>query len=111
MKIIIAICALILISCATTAPMKERIMSKEDRITFMSNRGDKYNDVMKEEFVEGKLVLDMPKELVVRLYGKPNKKFLSNTIWYYTDKWDSSLLRVAFDEFGKIREYSFDRFK
>lgn len=106
MKLIFCLFVITLMACAGTttshAPMKERLISKEKRITYIKKEGRKYSDAEQAAFLDAAVVPGLSAELVKVLYGKPNKIFYENTLWYYTDTWDSSILRLTLDKEGKV---------
>lgn len=106
MKLILClIVAFVLIGCAvSTAPIKERMMPREKRIAYMETHGYKYSPDHQAAFIEAKVMLWFKRELIIALYGKPNKSFYDDTIWYYLNKYENTILKITFDAEGRLLE-------
>ena len=103
-KLLIFIFFLFLISCTSNKPLNERGWSKEERVLFIKD--SKYTEAQKEAFINKDIKIGFDKSLVEGLFGKPNM-IVEDSIWYYTDRLKSPLLRIEFDSRNKVKALAY----
>jgi len=91
MKLIFCLFVIVLMSCASTTTsnhdsLKERLISKEERISYIKKEGHKYSVAEQDAFLDAAVVPGLSGELVKALYGKPNKIFYDNTVTAFVEK-------------------------
>lgn len=100
---ILLVVILMLISCASYKPLDDRGVSREERVAYVKNKN--YPEHIKKAFIEKEIKPGQDKEMVRRLFGKPNTA-VGDSIWYYQTKL-STLLRVEFNSLGKVESLSY----
>jgi len=61
-------------------------MSTPDRKNYVKARGIGFPNESKKAFIEGKIIIGMHKNLVLRLYGAPDQVAKEDNQWMYADK-------------------------
>ena len=89
---------LALASCAPTShdPLHSRTLPEEKRYEFLVTRGSDNSPVIRDAFIDGRVIRGMPREWVLELYGRPDGVLDSG--WEYRDKGGNLLLGIIFDQ-------------
>lgn len=76
-------------------PLSKRGWSLEKR-EFIEKRYKDSQEWLIRAFLEKRPTMGMPKEMIVFMYGNPNKN-VNDTLWYYLDEDNIALLIVKFN--------------
>jgi len=106
------LCFLLLIGCTNHKFLIERLPTKVNRefhLSFKQYQPMVVEECMKTEprvFVDTTVVGGFDKELIKYLYGKPNKVFMNDSLWYYVKRFDTQL-RLLFNQYDILMEVKY----
>ena len=83
-------------------PLEERGWTKEERIAFMDTNRDLYPFFIRNCFIDRRFTMALPKNLIVYLYGLPDKEY-GDSVWYYID--EKKQLILKFNDKDQLIDY------
>ena len=96
----------LLFGCAESRYLFERGWSQEKRVKYIEKHKVEYSKTEIDAFINNNIQFGMPKSLISKMIGKPNK-MANDTCWIYTYKDSVLLLMIDFDEEGKAQYFSY----
>jgi hypothetical protein len=85
-------------------PLSLRGWSDDKRLGYIDIKKNQYSSYVKDAFTEKRVTPGITKELIVFMYGYPNKN-VGDTLWFYLDYKNNVLLKLKFNYNDQVVDY------
>lgn len=85
-------------------PLLLRGWSDDKRLGYIDIKKSQYSSYVKDAFIEKRVTPGITKELIVFMYGYPNKN-VGDTLWFYLDYKNNVLLKLKFNYNDQVVDY------
>ena len=89
--------SVMLMSCASSeARLSDRGLSPKDRREYMTQNGFGLSKEIQRAFVEGRLVEGMSRDMVLHIFGTPDRTSNEDGVWEYVNRRGQDVVGVRF---------------
>lgn len=92
--------------CAESRFLFQRGWDLKKRVEYIERNEDKYSEREIYAFKNNNIELGLPKELLTKMIGKPDKKKSNDSLWIYTYQDTVTLLKIEFKD-DKATSFSY----